>query len=215
MTNNRIWVIAGALVVIIILALGGLLGIKPQLDAAQLSNDDREGVETVNAQHKLELVQLEEESTHLDEYTAAVAELRQAIPSLDGLDSLTSELAGLQTATGVKISSFAPTDAGLFVPSENTAPVTPATVSASNFVKVAVKLNATGTRDQAMAFVNGLQTGTRLFLVSDVSISAAEAGQTTVSVDGLVYVLLDAPYVDPTAVVAPATPVTEDTAAAK
>jgi Tfp pilus assembly protein PilO len=211
MANNRIWVIAGVLVVIIVLVLGGLLGVKPMLDAAQTSNDEREGVEAVNAQHKLELVQLEEESTHLDEYTAAVAELRQAIPALDDLDGLTTELATLQTSTGVKITSFAPTDAGLFVPSVTAAAVTPATVSGSSFVKVQVKVTATGTRDQALAFVNGLQSGSRLFLVSDVSVTPPEAGVSTVSIDGLVYMLLDTPYVDPTAVA----PVAEETAAAE
>ena len=200
-SNSRIWVISGALVVVLVLALGGLLGVKPQLDAAQLSNEDRANVEVLNAQHAIELEALKEQSTRLAEFQAAVAELRLAIPATADLDTFTGELAALEGATGVRVTSYTPEDAALFAPSPTTAAVAPASIAASSFVKVSVKVSVVGTRDAGLAFVKGLQSGPRLVLISDVNVSAAEDGETTTDVTGLVYFLLETPYVDPAAAV--------------
>jgi len=199
MGKNRIWVAGGVLIVIVVFALGGLLGIKPQLDAAQVSNNDRFSVEAANEQHRLEIVALEEQSTRLPEFQAAVAELREAIPALPDLDSFSGQLAGLEVSTGVRVTGFTPQPATLFVPSVAASAVTPATVVGSSFAKSEFTLNAVGTREQSLAFVKGLQSGDRLVLVSDVTMSAADAGITTVTVTGSVYFLLDTPYVDPNA----------------
>lgn len=202
-SNSRIWIIAGSLVVVVVLALGGLLGVKPQLDAAQLSNDDRANVETLNAQHTIELEALKEQSTRLPEFQAAVSELRSAIPATADLDTFTGELAELEVATGAIVTNYSPEDAALFVPSVKTAAVAPVAVPPSTFVKISMKLSVVGTREAGLEFVKGLQSGSRLVLVSDVAVSADEDGTTTTDVTGLVYFLLDTPYVDPAAVPAP------------
>jgi Tfp pilus assembly protein PilO len=205
--NNRLWVIAGALLAVMILALGGLLGVKPQLDAAQASDDDRANVELLNAQHAAELTALKEQSTRLAEFQASVADLRLSVPAVADIESFTGELAALEASTGAEVQTYTAEEPALFVPSESTAAVTPTSVAGTSFVKVGVTIIVKGTRDQTLDFVKGLQSGSRLVLVNDVSVAAEEQGVTTTSLSGLIYFLLDTPFVDPSTEVDPnATP---------
>jgi len=201
MPNTRIWVIAGALVVFVVIALGGLLGVKPQLDAAQASTSDRETVEALNVQHAAELVALKEDFTRLEEVTAQVAALRSAVPAHADLDTFNGELAALATQAGVVVTSYAPQDLAMFAPSAEIAPLVPPTINSTNFATISVSIAVAGTREGALAFVSGLQSGPRLVLVHGLNVSAVEEGVTTVTISGLLYVLLDTPYVDPAAVV--------------
>lgn len=207
MDSNRIWIVGGTLVVVVVLALGGLLGVKPQLDAAAVSNSDRESVELMNRTHTAELARLKEQAANIDQLAAQVAELRRSVPTSADLDTFIGELALLQAANKVSVASFVPSDAALFVPAPEIKAVVPATVLDNNFVTISIAITVTGAREATLNFLSGLQAGSRLVLVSDVNVAAAdEAGVTTTTITGLIYVLLDAPYVDPTAVVAPATP---------
>jgi Tfp pilus assembly protein PilO len=203
MANNRLWVIVGALLAVVILALGGLLGVKPQLDAAKASDDDRAAVELLNAQHSARLAALQEQSTRLGEFQTAVADLRLAIPALADIETFTGELAALEVATKAQVQTYSAEEPALFVPSESTAVVTPTSVVGTSFVKVGVSIVVAGTRDQTLAFVKGLQSGTRLVLVNDVSVAAEVDGVTTTNISGLVYFLLETPFVDPNAVATP------------
>jgi len=211
MSNSRIWVIAGALVIVVVLALGGLLGVKPQLDAAKLSNDDREAVEILNDQHRAELAALKEQATRRDAISAEVAALRASVPAIPDLDGLTGELAQLAAQHGVVLTAYTPQDAAMFVPSTELEAVVPASVNATNFAVISVSITVEGTREAGLAFVKGLQSGARLVLVSDVTVGAAEEGVTSVAITGLVYALFDTPIVDPATVAE--TPAPEATAA--
>lgn len=197
MTNNRIWVMGGVLVIVAVLALAVLLGVKPQLDAAQASRSERESVEQLNAQKTAELASLKEEFTHLDEVAAQVAELRKAVPSTPDLDTLTGQLAAMQAATGVTITSYTPSDPTVFTPAADIAAQVPPTIDATRFVTIPVTISISGTRKADLAFVNALQTGERLFLVTSVTISPDNNGVTSTSITGITYVLLDQPLVDP------------------
>ena len=67
-------------------------------------------------------------------------------------------------------------------------------ITSENMILIPITVGATGTYAQVLDFVNGLQTGPRLFLVqkfSSVSTSGAEAGQVTGTATGYIYVLLN------------------------
>lgn len=195
MNNNRIWTIGGVLVIVVVLALGGLLGVKPQLDAMAASNSDREGVESLNRNYSAELARLKEQAANIDQLTAQVAELRRSVPASADLDTFVGELAALQAANGVLVTNYVPTDPAMFVPSPDIAAAIPASVLQDNFVAIPVAITVTGKRDATLNFVKGLQAGDRLVLVSDVNVAAADQkGVTTTTINGLVYVLLDAPF---------------------
>jgi Tfp pilus assembly protein PilO len=199
MTNNRIWVLGGVLVIFAILVLAGLLGVKPQLDAAQASTSERENVEALNAQKRIELVSLKEEFSRLDAISAQVGEVRKSIPASPDLDVFTGELAALQAAHGVTVTSYSPQAPSVFVPSEKAAANIPATVDATRFVTIPVEIIITGERQASLDFITGLQSGERLFLVTSVTATAADGGVSTTNITGMLYVLLNQPLVDPAA----------------
>lgn len=78
-------------------------------------------------------------------------------------------------------------------------PVTSPKLTSANFSSLAVTLTVKGTYAQGLAFVNGIQTGKRLFLVSGITTSAASsgsgtaskpsAGEETITVTGLIFVV--------------------------
>ncbi|MET4582811.1 Tfp pilus assembly protein PilO [Conyzicola nivalis] len=204
MNNNRIWIISGALVIVIVLTLSGLLGVKPQLDAAAASDSDRAAVELLNGQHAAELIQLRTQAETIDELRSQVAELRRSVPASDDLDTFIGELGALQAVNGVVVTNYTPAEAVLFLPAPAVEGAIPASVMNNNFASISVAITVTGARESTLNFVKGLQTGSRLVLVSDVSVAPAADGVTTTTITGLVYVLLDVPYVDPAAAPAPA-----------
>jgi hypothetical protein len=91
-------------------------------------------------------------------------------------------------------------------PGASTAPVAPATptawtpttdplISAANFVAIPVTITTDGEWPATQAFISGLQSGSRLFLVTGITTSIASAATGTAGITaviaGYVYVLLD------------------------
>ena len=187
------------LVVVVIFVLGGLLGVKPQLDVAAANDSQRASVETLNLQQQAELVRLRDESTKADAIRAEVLELQKLIPAQQNLDDLIGELAVLQVQHGVSIVAYSSLEEALFAPTEQALASLPASISANNFTTTAIQLSIAGPRANTMAFIDGLQKGPRLFLATDVSVSSTD----TVDVVGYVYRLLDAPIQDPAAATVP------------
>lgn len=83
-------------------------------------------------------------------------------------------------------------------PVAGTPPVTNSLITSTNFASLAVQVTVTGDYSSVLNFVNGLQTGTRLFLATGLSTSVstalADAKVVTTGVDatisGLIYVLV-------------------------
>lgn len=91
-------------------------------------------------------------------------------------------------------------------------PVTSSKLTGANFSSLAVSLVVRGDYPQVLAFVNGLQVGKRLFLVSGITTTAVPAvagtttakvpaGSETATISGLVYVVT--PDATPTSTPAP------------
>ena len=81
-------------------------------------------------------------------------------------------------------------------------PVVDARITAANFASLSVQISIRGDYNRVLDFVNGLQTGSRLFLVSDITTTAlsaegattetapVDAGTVDATVTGLAYVLV-------------------------
>jgi hypothetical protein len=92
-------------------------------------------------------------------------------------------------------------------------PVTSPKLTAANFSSLAVTLNIQGGYQQILSFVNGVQSGKRLFLVSGITTTAAApasptktagaapSGSENAAISGLVYVVT--PDATPTATATP------------
>jgi Tfp pilus assembly protein PilO len=208
MANTRIWILTGGLLVVVILVLGGLLGVKPQLDAAQASNTARTSVEALNLQHQIELAQLTEDFAHIGDTSARVAALRTSVPNGPHLDTFTGQLAALQKQYGVTVTSYAPQPIMLFTPAAEISAEVPSSIDGTTFASISIAITVTGTREATLGFVDGLQKGSRLVLVDTVNVAKPVDGSTSLSLTGLLYVLPDEPYAAPDAAVAPVPDVT-------
>jgi Tfp pilus assembly protein PilO len=195
MDKNRIWIIAGALVIVMVAALGWVLGVQPQLDIANANDAQRAGVEAQNLVHHSDLNALKAKYEQLPQLKKELETLRASIPATADLDTLIGELHALEGSNDVKVTALTTLDATAFIPSVEIASTVPASISATNFVAIPIKLTVKGNTKKALEFVEALQTGDRLFLVSDLAFTPIEGkkGEASADISGLVYVLLDKP----------------------
>jgi Tfp pilus assembly protein PilO len=215
MDMNRIWVIGGVFVMAVVAVLGVLVGVKPQLDTAGTADEQRSAVEAQNLVHAADLAAIKEQFTQLPELQTELATLRESLPAVPDIDGLLGGIHSLEATHGVHLAAFTPMDAAAFIPSADIAATVPASVSGSNFVSIPIELTVDGPMANVMAFIEGLQTGDRLFLASKLDVNEVpdSPGVYSARITGLIYVLLDvpiAPAVDPAAVV-PADGVTDAT----
>jgi Tfp pilus assembly protein PilO len=228
--RNRIKMIIAALSGVAVLALGFLLGVQPQLASASAAAEQRASVEEQNEGLKATLAQLVAENDQLAALTADRDARRASVPDGADMPALIRQLDEIADAAGVPVTSFttadavsyempasatapaadAPaaesTDGATAAPAEAAAPVAPTTftdpaVTAANFSTIAVTVDVEGSYDQALDFVDRLQKGSRLFLVTTITSTESEAGAEgdaeaapgaqTWTVGGLVFVLQD------------------------
>ena len=88
-------------------------------------------------------------------------------------------------------------------PSPSASPTTPVTsgwtpttdplINSSNFVDIPVTVTVSGSLDTSLAFIKGLQTGARLFLVTGITTKQLDDGSEGVSatISGFIYALID------------------------
>lgn len=109
-----------------------------------------------------------------------------------------AEPAASSTSTTTATPAPTPVDS-VTVPTAGVPPVTSAQITAENFASLAVTVTVSGAYANALSFVNGLQTGERLFLVTGLTTTSKASGegedptgQVTAVISGLVYVLVPA-----------------------
>lgn len=227
-TNNRIWIVGAAIVMVAILAMGWFLGASPMLAQAASNDTQRASVELTNTNQENTLETIKEEFANIATKRAELAELQKALPPGADLSTFIGELHALEAASGVKITSIVAADAQDFVPAAPlvapeaavatetdaaatdaaeteaapVAPVEPAVVDpvaaeaaalpAGEFVVIEVTLIVNGTQAQVLDFIDAVQNGTRLFLVTGLTIALDDTdGSYTGTIPGNVYVLID------------------------
>jgi Tfp pilus assembly protein PilO len=189
--GTRTLMLLGGVLIAAILAMGWFLGVDPQLKAAASADAQRTEVEQRNQLEQLTLQQLEEQFANLPALTAELATLRQSVPSSARIEALSRQIFDLLLQTGTSLSTFTAGDAVPLAESADDTTVIPAGVSADRFATIDVSMSISGTRESVIAFIEGLQTGERLVLLTDVSVSSGEDGIVTSEVSGIVYMMLD------------------------
>ena len=245
MDKNKIWLIGSVLAMVLILALGGLLVVQPQLAAAAVADVDKTAVEASNAGQAAVLDQLRQDFAGIDVLRAELAPLNESVPSGTEMPAFVNQLDALASASQVTLTEISVADAVPYAPvvapvaaaptaesgattsaspspsptpsavaiapTAGVPPVTSAEITAANFASLEVTVKVSGSYGNALNFVDGLQTGKRLFLVTGYSTAAVTGadGQTSTdvaaTVTGLVYVLVPPTPAVPEPVPAPAT----------
>ncbi|GGK91996.1 hypothetical protein GCM10007382_10200 [Salinibacterium xinjiangense] len=219
MTTTRWWTAGAVLVTVVIVAGGWVLGIAPRLAEVQAADDERVGVEMLNATYEQTLVKLKKLDEDLPALTKQLDELKDALPPDAQVSTLLGQLNALAAESGVELTSItagiperfgaAAEAAALAAPAAapdpgegddpaavapEAGPVSPAP---EGFVSVPVSVEFTGNPGGLLAFIQKVQYGTRLFLVEALDITY-DGGGGKVKIDGYVYVLTDPPVAEET-----------------
>ena len=222
MNTTRLWVIGSVTVMIIALLAGWFLGVEPNLAAAAKSDADRAAIETQNIAQQGILDTLAEENGNLAAIQEEYSELQLSIPASSNTAGFISGLDDLAARTGVQVIGFTvgasqaytvpesatvveapPTDGATPSPSATAEPPAPATpvgsvavtsplITPQNFVGIAVGVDLKGTYGAVLSYLDGLQSGPRLVLVTGInSVADVDGGSGTVTahIDAMIYVL--------------------------
>lgn len=200
--RNRLWIMGSALAAVVALLAGWFLGIEPRLTAASTANAARAGVEATNTDHAAVLAQLIEDSRDRKALTTDFNTLSASIPDGTAIPDFVNQLDDLAAANEVTLSGLTVADAQAYTPGATTASATTASalITAQSLAALEVDVTISGDYDQVLQFVDGLQTGARLFLVTGITtqLDTDKPERVEASISGLVYVL-----VPPGSVVAP------------
>lgn len=210
--SSRIWVIVAVLLSVAIVALGWVVGVSPKLTEAATADSQRSSVEANNQLQEIQLAKIKEQFENIDGLRSQLDELHLQVPKSADLARFVGELHSLEQATGATIQTLTASDPQLFVPGlDGTGQTVEGAekLTDGRFIVIPVAITLTGTQANIMDFISGLQTGERLVLVTNLAITNAtivpeespvgvdngETGppESTASISGYMYVLLDTP----------------------
>ncbi len=210
-SSNRLWIIGSMLLTIAIVAMGWMLGISPKLSEAGAADQQLAAAQSQNVVHETELATIKKQFEQLPELKSQLSTLRASIPADDALSSFLDELHALEQQNKVSLTDFKAGDGQPYTPVKSivsTVSTTNPLVTPENFVAIGVGVTVTGDNANIMSFINGVQTGPRLFLVTTLKLDQPKAETATskatpaayeATITGLVYVLLDNPPAPPKA----------------
>jgi len=201
MTRNRTWLWLGALVSFIIFAVGWMAGIQPQLTKISTANQSRDVVMGQNAKDEILLAQLKKDYQNIDSMRDNLKLLRASVPTQAEISSFVTELNSLADIHNVTVKSMTFNDAKPYTPNTGGAStqglevITDPKITSSNFIVIPVQFSVAGNYAKVLQFVRSVQTGKRLFFISNFgstgSTKAEAAGRVDSTVGGYMYVLLD------------------------
>jgi Tfp pilus assembly protein PilO len=214
MNKSRFWVIGAVLAIVVTIAGGWFIGISPQLAATASAKVDRSNAIAANQRNQILLAKLKRNYQNIDALKNQISNLQKSVPPVRDIPSFVTELNTLANARGVTLKSFAVSDAKPYTPiiqgstgknapsgsSQTNPKITP-----NNFFPIPVQIAVTGDYGKVLDFVNDVQLGRRLFLVSALSSmgstnsKGAKGNPTTSggaqrvdsSITGYIYVLLN------------------------
>lgn len=214
MNKNRMWIIGATLAMVVIMTGGWILGIAPQLATVANANRDRLSVAAANVRNQLVLSKLKRDYEHIDALKNQLLTLQNAVPPAATISSFVTELNTLAGAYKVTLNSITVSEARPYAPATQATPAksTPAgspqtnsKITAENFVTIPVQISVTGDYGKVLDFVDDVQVGQRLILVSTLSTSGSIDSKATKtkanssggsqkvdsSIGGYIYVLLN------------------------
>ena len=204
MDKKRFWVVSAVFAMVVIVGGGWLIGIAPQLAAVASANQNRASVELANAKNQILLTSLKKDYQNIDTLKKELDSLRAAVPASAEISTFVTALNALANSHQITVKSISVNDAKPYTP---VAEVTNLKITAANFIIIPVQFSVAGDYVKVLDFVNDVQTGSRLFFLSTLSITGSttatgavnrekkSAAATPEKVDstigGFLYVLLD------------------------
>ena len=116
MDKNRIWVIGSVLVMVVVLVLGWIVGIQPQLAATATANDQRASVEQTNVMQEAALAKLKKDFAGIEALKDELASLSQSVPTGTEAPAFLNQLDALAIAYGVTLTGVTMDDPQAYTP---------------------------------------------------------------------------------------------------
>ena len=116
MDKNKLWLIGSVLVTSVIVVLGVLLGVQPQLDSMNGADASRAAVQSTNAGHVALLARLKHDFEDLDALTATAEALAESVPSGSAMPAFVDQLDAQSQAVGLTLTGMTVTEAQAYVP---------------------------------------------------------------------------------------------------
>ncbi|MGO4592878.1 hypothetical protein AB4Z18_03555 [Leifsonia sp. 2TAF2] len=152
MDKTRLWIIGSVLAMVVVAAIGWVLGIQPQLDQSAAADAQTAQVNTTNAANQAVLTKLKQESAELPALKEQLAALGTSVPAVAQTPAFADELTAFAAANGVTITGWQMTDAQRFVPPvAPAAPAPPATAAGGSTSTPAPTSTPTPTAAQTAA----------------------------------------------------------------
>ncbi|MET0864842.1 MAG: hypothetical protein ABWZ98_10950 [Nakamurella sp.] len=186
--STRWWLIGGAVLAVLIVAVGWFGVIDPQLTAAAATRDQAESARMENILLESKNDKLEEQNENAAALRTDLAAALAALPSDGGLPEFTRQLSAQATATSVVLNSVVIGSAssvelpvattGDTADPETTAALEPA----AGLVQITVTVTATGLGADNQAFLQAIQlTGPRRAVVTSSELSPASVNEGGIS----------------------------------
>ncbi|MDO7882854.1 hypothetical protein [Antiquaquibacter soli] len=208
MKGNRLWVLGAAAAIVAIVLIGWLLGISPRLAEAAGAAAERDSVDLLNTAQAAEIQVLRDQQENFDDLEADVENARRSIPDSAAVDDFTDSIAAAAAAAQVTFGGaiFAePGGWGVAAGSDGApapepaqgAEAPPIPTAPEGVYTIAVTITTQSDPAPFFAFINALQKGERLFVISNISYDADE--DKTGTITGYLFVIVDPNAPVPTA----------------
>lgn len=197
MKSQRLTVVAGLAIIIVVVFLGWTVGISPRLEAADLVNASKDAAVVENTAAEAELVTLRKQFADLADLKAQYATLAAQIPSSPAAVDLVDQLKLAADANKVTLTSIsignpepyvvptrpvaapapdAPADAVPAAPAPFPPGTQPSAKVAAQLYTMSVSITVTGTNAAVLGFTSSVQEGQRLYIATSMGIVTAPTG---------------------------------------
>ncbi|MFI5911457.1 type 4a pilus biogenesis protein PilO [Dactylosporangium sp. NPDC051541] len=104
MRHDRLWLLGGTFLAIVLVAFGFLFFIRPKQQDTDTIRGEAADAELLVAKQRRELAELAQQHEHIDEFRAALAKDQAALPDADKASDFLRELQSAGELTGVTVS---------------------------------------------------------------------------------------------------------------
>lgn len=210
MSQARVWVL-GVVAALLVIVIGGwTLGIAPIFTQITEADAQTTTIQSSNAASQAQLATLKTQFAGIATLRSNLDALRLSIPEQQAASTFLNEINSLSGNAGTTVLSVTISDATLYTapgaaaaatgtaatstasPSPTPATTVPTTpiVTSSGLVLIPVVVTVKGSLAQDQSFLSALQTGTRLFVSSNLVINTDNSsGEVTAAVTGDIFTL--------------------------
>jgi hypothetical protein len=216
--NNRIWILGTAVVCIGVILVGWLIGIQPRI--ASISSNNLALIESQGRiqENRAKLEALKKQYSNLDAVRTELAELRVALPADGDYQAFIEELSSLANESNSSLTGYAWSAPSYYIApvegSKTDKTVVPTDPNSLLVIPITIQAQSTSL-ESLLKFLNGVQFGDRLVLIASYSIipapNATKGITYTLSMDTLVYSLVDPASFTQPSTVDPAVPTPTET----